>query len=70
MWSNLYDPTNHATVHVLPVHDLKEHTESEDCACHPRVSFVDGGGKVVVHNSYDGREFLEQWEEKKQERVQ
>ena len=40
-------------VHVLPVNDLCEHEESEDCVCGPR---VEEDGMVVVHNSLDGRE--------------
>lgn len=59
-----------STIHVLPVNDLKEHTETDDCECHPRIEYVEGGGKVVVHNSYDRREFWEQWEEEKGKRVQ
>lgn len=53
------------TIHILPLNDLKEHTESDECECHPTVKHVDGG-KVVVHNSYDGREFLERWEAAKE----
>jgi len=60
-----------STIHVLPVNDLKEHTETDDCACHPRIEYVGGeGGKVVVHNSYDGREVYEQWEAEKEEHLQ
>lgn len=51
------------TVHVLPVNDLKPHLESEACKCAPRVEEV-GNGRVVIHNSYDGREF---YEDEKQE---
>lgn len=70
MWSNQIDSGNASTIHVLPVNDLLEHVESETCAFHPRIRYVDGGGKVVVHNSYDGREFWERWEEEKQVYVQ
>jgi hypothetical protein len=59
-----------ATIHVLPQDDIKEHTESNDCECKPTVRYVGEGGKVVIHNSYDGREFLERWEEEKTERKQ
>ena len=44
--------------HVLPVADLIAHEETEDCPCGPKVTFVTGG-KVVTHNSLDGREFGE-----------
>jgi hypothetical protein len=57
------------TIHVLPVDDLKEHIETDDCECHPKIKYVEGG-KIVVHNSYDGREFMEKWEEEKCKRMQ
>lgn len=53
------------TVHVLPVDDLKPHIESAACKCQPRVDTVRNGNRVVVHNSYDGREFFEEAEEDK-----
>ena len=57
------------TVHVLPENDLKEHTESEECECKPTVRYVNSG-RLVIHNSYDGREVIEQWEEEKGRIVQ
>jgi hypothetical protein len=57
------------TIHVMPRDDLREHEESEFCACKPKVKYT-GEGRVIVHNSYDGREVLEQWEEAKTERKQ
>lgn len=45
-------------LHVLPVDDLIEHEDSEDCPCGPQVTFLTGG-KVVTHNSLDGREASE-----------
>lgn len=44
--------------HVLPVNDLKEHEESSTCACCPKL-IIENGEMIFVHNSYDGREFLE-----------
>lgn len=46
-------------VNVIPVDDLKAHIESPDCACGPRVTCYDNGNRVIVHNSYDGREITE-----------
>lgn len=43
-------------MHVLPINDLKEHTEETTCECGPR---YDPDGDICVHNSYDGRELLE-----------
>ena len=47
-----------AIVHVLPVDDLKPHEESSTCKCEPRIEIVEGG-MLVVHNSWDGREWVE-----------
>jgi len=44
---------------ILPINDLKEHTENSTCECKPKVIF-ENGVMIVVHNSYDGREFREQ----------
>lgn len=52
------------TIHVIPLDDLKEHVESEDCECHPTVKYVPGG-MLIAHNSFDGREFFEKWEDEK-----
>ena len=55
-----------STIHVYPLDDLREHdTESDNCPCQPRIEYVGEGGKVVVHNAWDKREFLERWEEEK-----
>lgn len=45
------------TMHVVPLNDLKPHIESgQYCHCKPSIR---EHGTVVVHNSYDGREFYE-----------
>lgn len=42
--------------HVYPINDLKEHeTEGFLCHCGPKILAV-GGGWLVIHHSYDGRE--------------
>ncbi|MEG2273218.1 MAG: hypothetical protein RSC05_13205 [Acinetobacter sp.] len=48
----------HESAHVVPINDIKEHS-LEDCKC--GVKYDDG---VYVHNSYDGRELLEEAEAK------
>lgn len=45
-------------VHVMPLDDTKPHDESRSCACHPRIDIR--ANNVVIHNSYDGREIVEQ----------
>lgn len=48
-------------VNVLPINDLKEHTEDSTCECNPTVEIIDGTGElIIIHNSFDGREGLEQ----------
>jgi len=59
-----------SAIHVIPINDLKEHTESDQCECQPHVIYVGNGGKVVVHNTYDKREFFEEWELGKEVNVQ
>ena len=50
--------------HILPLNDLKEHTEEgAACECCPTVEILEDGDLMVMHNSYDGRELLERIEE-------
>ncbi len=42
--------------HILPLDDTKPHIESEVCKCAPSVREK---GRLIVHNSFDGREFFE-----------
>lgn len=51
--------------HVEPVNDLKPHS-GEFCKCGPRVEVQSNGSKLVVHNSWDGREF---WEVENQKEI-
>lgn len=44
---------------ILPVNDIKPHIEDSTCECKPKVIF-ENGEMIVVHNSYDGREYKEQ----------
>lgn len=46
--------------HVLPINDINPHEEvGTSCPCEPRVIF-EGGEMIIIHNSFDGREGLEQ----------
>ena len=50
--------------HVTPIEDLQPHEDATTCACGPTV-LIDhetGGNILCVHNSYDGRELLEELE--------
>ena len=47
------------TWHVMPLNDLKEHTDTEDCWCGPDVDYV-GVGTIVTHHAADDRESYEQ----------
>ena len=46
-------------IHVIPIDDLKEHEESSSCNCTPTMIEVNGEF-ILSHNSYDGRELIEQ----------
>lgn len=46
------------TYHVIPLNDRKVHVDSETCHCKPRKQ-QEPNGVIVIHNSYDGREFYE-----------
>lgn len=46
---------------VYPEADIFPHdAESEACPCNPTVEFIPHGRKLIVHNSFDGREILEE----------
>ena len=47
-------------IHIIPINDLMEHEESTTCECHPQIEIRENGDIMVVHNSYDGREFIEE----------
>jgi len=50
--------------HVIPTKDLEEHQELSTCKCKPTVEILEESGAVViVHNSFDGRELVEQAKE-------
>ena len=44
---------------ILPTNDLKEHTEDSTCECNPKI-FFENGEMIIVHNSYDKRELVEE----------
>ena len=46
-------------INILPNNDLKEHIEDTTCECNPNLIF-ENGEMIVIHNSYDGREWKEQ----------
>lgn len=65
------------SLHVLPINDEKEHTETTDCHCGPRVEWSDpdtgeiyANGPLVIHNAFDCREIVEEAERIKRETSQ
>lgn len=49
-------------MHVYPDNDEKEHvTDGTQCHCNPAIR-LESGNMIVVHNSYDGREYAERAE--------
>jgi hypothetical protein len=53
--------SNENDIHVMPENDLREHVFN-NCPCNPRIE-VEGADLIYVHNSWDGREYVEQVED-------
>jgi hypothetical protein len=53
--------SNENDIHVMPENDLREHV-FENCPCNPRIEVV-GATLIYIHNSWDGREYVEQVED-------
>lgn len=49
-------------INILPINDEREHEEGTMCWCDPKL-ITDESELIVVHNSADGRELIEQAEE-------
>jgi len=47
------------TINVLPVDDIEPHIENEQCPCMPSVERHEDG-RIIIHNSFDGREYKSQ----------
>lgn len=47
-------------IEVTPIDDLKEHTSGSTCQCEPKIIW-ENGEMIVVHNSWDGREAVEEF---------
>lgn len=46
-------------LHVIPINDWIEHPCAVSCACRPQIIDCLDGGRLIVHNSADGREHSE-----------
>lgn len=50
-------------LHIIPVNDLIDHAETDDCVCGPKTYPGEGPdgaiGWLIAHNSLDGRELDE-----------
>lgn len=48
-------------IHIYPINDTYPHiTDGVGCPCKPAVEEVEGGGTVIIHHSFDGREKAEE----------
>lgn len=47
--------------HIMPIDDLYPHFMKSTCPCVPQVLDQENG-RLVIHNSYDGREIIEKIE--------
>lgn len=57
-WECASGATADGAVHVLPVADIREHVESDDCWCEPRIE-GETWPFLVIHHSADRREVTE-----------
>jgi hypothetical protein len=46
-------------INIIPINDLQPHIENDMCNCKPIVK-IKNGIFIIIHNSYDRREFKEQ----------
>ena len=46
-------------IEVTPINDSNAHDEGGMCHCCPQIEFSNGE-MIVIHNSYDGREYIEE----------
>lgn len=60
VWKNILQKDG-ASTHVVPLNDLRGHTEDATCWCNPRVNKE---LNLVTHNSADNREAFETGERK------
>jgi uncharacterized protein YlzI (FlbEa/FlbD family) len=49
------------TINICPINDIKPHTFNSTCECNPDV-IIENGEMLIVHNSFDGRELVEEAE--------
>ena len=46
-------------IHVIPLEDLKSHTENTICECDPVVEIINNN-MLVIHNAFDKRDLIEE----------
>jgi hypothetical protein len=44
---------------ILPINDIKEHTNDSACECKPVIQIMQNGDLLCIHNAWDGREYKE-----------
>lgn len=54
-----YPNLGYFDVHVIPLQDIEEHKRESSCKCQPTIE-VYGSNLLVVHNSFDMREIVEE----------
>lgn len=52
-------PIDGERINVTPVDDIYSHLENEMCECKPSIE-ISGPNLLITHNSYDGRELIEE----------
>lgn len=47
------------STHILPLNDIVLHEQAPNCHCQPKTEMLPNGNLMLIHNSYDGREYIE-----------
>lgn len=54
------------SIHIIPINDLKKHTEESTCECCPRL-IIEEGEMIFIHNTWDKREGNEDTNEQRKQ---
>ncbi len=61
MWERSHNRDNPKLQEIIPVNDIKEHEKFLDgaiaCPCNPVIEDLVNGGKMIIHNAFDAREY-------------
>jgi len=57
-YTKLNDSMRITSINIIPTNDTDSHIHNSKCACHPKIDY-ENNIKIILHNSFDGREKIE-----------